>query len=155
VTDLPQRFVLTLAALALLGAPALPPAHAEATAPSPKRGTEGLVAVPLEVTNAGDLTLSCEAKLAHWYSFALGTAAYGVTLSATLWSDPSSGAVVLLNRIGDQMPVERIWCGVEGRSWDTRFEMPLARAAGTAEAPLRFSCVSGAKDAAPITCSAP
>jgi len=108
----------------------------------PARGTEGLVSIPFEILNAGETPLSCEAKLAHWYSLTLGSAAFGVSISTTFWSDPATGAVVLLNPAGDQMAVERIWCGEQGQSWETRFEIPLARSAGAAEAPLRFSCIA-------------
>lgn len=118
------------------------PAVAQGHGPTPDRGTEGLESVAFSIENTGELPLSCNVKLAHWYSLELGQAAHGVTLSATLWSNPEDGAVFLLNPIGDQMPVERLWCGVAGRSWETRFEMPLKRRAGEAENDMILSCAA-------------
>lgn len=121
----------------------------------PAHGTEGLVAIPFEITNTGETPLSCEAKFAHWYSLTLGTAAFGVTVSTTFWSDPKTGAVAMMNAVGDQVAVERIWCGAEGRDWETRFEMPLLRHAGETEAPMRFDCAAQPEAASSaITCTA-
>ena len=117
-------------------------AVAQGHGPTPERGTEGLEPIAFNIENTGELPLSCNVKLAHWYSLELGQAAHGVSLSATLWSNPENGAVFLLNPIGDQMPVERLWCGVAGRSWDTRFEMPLKRRAGEAENDMIMSCAA-------------
>ncbi|MCA0042478.1 hypothetical protein [Celeribacter litoreus] len=122
-------------------------AVAQGHGPTPERGTDGLSPVAFEIENTGELPLSCTVKLAHWYSLELGLAAHGVTLSATLWSNAETGEVFFLNPIGDQMPVERLWCGLAGRSWDTRFEMPLIRRAGIAEEDLIFSCATSPENA--------
>lgn len=114
---------------------------------TPERGTEGLESVAFTIENTGELPLSCNVKLAHWYSLELGQAAHGVSLSATFWSNPESGSVLLLNPVGDQMPVERIWCGVAGRSWDTRFEIPLKRRAGEAENDMILACAAAPEGA--------
>ncbi|MBW6417627.1 hypothetical protein [Celeribacter sp. PS-C1] len=131
--------------LSLIGASAMAQGHG----PTPKRGTEGLAPVVFDVANTGEVELSCTAKLAHWYSLELGRAAHGVSLSATFWSNPETGEFFLLNPIGDQMPVERLWCGVSGRSWETRFEMPLARTVGQSETDLIFDCAAQPKGAVP------
>ncbi|WP_066706600.1 hypothetical protein [Celeribacter ethanolicus] len=129
-------------------------ASAQGHGPTPKRGTDGLSPVAFEIANTGEIALSCSVKLAHWYSLELGQAAHGVSLSAMLWSNPETGEVFMLNPIGDQMPVERLWCGVSGRSWDTRFEMPLLRTAGRAEPDLRFDCAADPLGAVPEEASA-
>ncbi|QPM91179.1 hypothetical protein [Pseudooceanicola algae] len=139
------RSALTFCATLALAAPALAQGHGL----TPERGTEGLVAVPFAVQNIGVVPLTCGVKLAHWYSFDIGTVAFGATLSSGFWSDPETGAVLLLNPVEDQMPVERIWCGVAGRSWDTRFEMPLKRAVGAQEVPMEYSCTTSPEDALP------
>lgn len=120
---------------------------AEHTA-KPGHGTEGLVAVPVEITNTGETALSCAAGLAHWYSQALGTVGFGATLSLTLWSDPATGAVTLLNPKGEQMAVERVWCGPAGNDWAARYELPLLRRAGQAETAQRLDCSAGAQTTA-------
>lgn len=134
------------------------PALAQGHGLTPNRGTEGLDPVVIDVENTGELTLSCAVSLAHWYSFELGSLAHSVSLKAVLWSDRKTGEVFLLNPIGDQMPVERIWCGVAGRSWDTRFEAPLKRRANAIEEDFIVSCESSPSgaavgDAAEIVCA--
>lgn len=116
---------------------------AEHTA-KPAKGISGLTEVPLSVTNEGTEPLSCEVTFAHWYSMSLGSAAYGVTLTTRLWSDTRSGAVFVINPVGDQVAIERVWCGRSGQSWATRFEMPLLRKAGASEKPMRYACASAA-----------
>lgn len=124
--------------LSILGTSAMAQGHG----PVAERGTKGLEPVAFHVANTGEIALSCSVKLAHWYSLELGQAGHGVSLATTFWSNPETGAFFLLNPIGDQMPVERIWCGVQGRSWDTRYEMPLARVAGQVEEDMIFDCAA-------------
>ncbi|MEM5475501.1 hypothetical protein [Pacificibacter sp. AS14] len=132
---------------ALVLSTAAAPLLAQGHGLTPERGTEGLSPIVFDIENTGEISLSCGMNLAHWYSLELGQIAHGVTLRATFWSDPDTGAVVFLNPLGDQMPVERIWCGVAGRSWDTRFEMPFKRRAGEVEVDIVLACEEGPKGA--------
>lgn len=127
---------------ALLSLCCAAPAFAQSHGPAPERGTDGLTALRMDIVNTGELAISCNANLAHWYSLELGRVAHGMQLSAPLWVNPETAAVFVLNPIGDQMPVERLWCGVAGRSWETRFEMPLARTAGSQVIDLLYDCAA-------------
>jgi hypothetical protein len=84
--------------------------------------------------------MRCEAALAHWYSLSLGEAGPGEAVQATLWFDPRSGEVSILNASGDRMPVEALWCGVAGESWATRSIIQLPNRAGSTPAPIRLAC---------------
>jgi hypothetical protein len=103
-----------------------------------KRGSAGLVEVPFGAHNAADSEISCSVALAHWYSAELGRAAPGAKISASFWRDPATGALYLLNDIGDRMAVQMTWCGCAGRSWETRSVLNIA-AGKTAD----LTCVSG------------
>jgi hypothetical protein len=85
-----------------------------------ERGSMGLVEMPFAARNAAGSEISCSVALAHWYSAELGRAAPGARISASFWRDPATGAVYLLNAIGDRMAVQMTWCGFAGRSWETR-----------------------------------
>src|SRR5687768_17019939 len=102
MTRRPARMpVISLVALFALGAP-----RASAEEPQPiVRGTEGAIAVPFSAMNGGPGRIACSAAIAHWYSLDLGEAGPGETVRATLWSDPRSGEVSVLNEIKDRMPV--------------------------------------------------
>jgi len=111
----------------------------------------GLVAMPaaagtqafdVTIRNAGAMPLACDATIAHWYSNALGDVAPGATLRFTLLADPADGAVFLRNATGDDMPVQRLWCGLKGKSWETRSEITLERRAGTVPAAIRLDCAA-------------
>ncbi|HEY6630332.1 MAG TPA: hypothetical protein VIZ90_02665 [Rhizobiaceae bacterium] len=121
----------------------------------------GLVAVPataatqsfdVTINNTGDAMLACDASIAHWYSNALGDVAPGTTLRFTLRADPEDGTVFLRNTVGDDMPVQRLWCGLKGRSWATRSEIALDRRIGEMPAPISLDCVG---NAAGTTCARP
>jgi hypothetical protein len=103
-------------------------------------GTDGLAPVPFEVANQGSAGLVCGAAIAHWYSEVVGKAEPGGTLSAGLWSDPRDGAVYLINPARARMPVEALWCGIEGRDVSTRSVVALVRRAGAPEPPVRLAC---------------
>lgn len=105
-----------------------------------ERGRAGLVEVPVRVHNGGATALACEANLAHWYSERLGGVAPGETLTTTLFVKPETGAVFLLNASEDRMPVERLWCGLDGRSWETRAEISLERKADTVVSAVGLDC---------------
>jgi hypothetical protein len=125
----------------LLAALAVPPAPAEEAQPV-VRGTEGTAAIPFTARNDGPARIACSAAIAHWYSFDLGEAGPGETVRATLWLDPATGEVSLLNELQDRMPVQALWCGLAGRSWATRSSVPLARRAGEAPGRIELTCAS-------------
>jgi len=109
----------------------------------------GLVAVPataatqsfeVAVKNTGETTLACDASIAHWYSNALGEVAPGETLRFVLRADAASGTVFLRNAVGDDMPVQRVWCGLKGQSWATRAEISLDRRIGEVPKPIVLDC---------------
>ncbi|HEY0214325.1 MAG TPA: hypothetical protein VGC40_12155 [Paenirhodobacter sp.] len=117
-----------------------------------RKGTDGLTRLDYVVENTGADALSCDVKLAHWYSDHLATVAPGAQGGFTLWADPGIGAVYLLNAAGDRMPVERLWCGLDGKSWETRHEVDP-----TGQAKLALRCAATqitATQAAATTCTA-
>lgn len=116
-------------------------AHAES---DHRKGTEGLTRLDYRVVNAGEVPLSCDVKLAHWYSDHLTTIAPGASGAFALWSDRENGAVYLMNAAGDRMPVERLWCGGAGDSWASRHEIDLPRRAGAAAVGAELSCAGSA-----------
>jgi hypothetical protein len=94
------------------------------------RGIDGLVKVPMTFTNAGPETMACAASLEHWYSLELGKAAKSDRVAVDVWADPRNGEVFLLNDKQDRMPIKSLWCGLEGRSWETRASITFERRAG-------------------------
>ncbi len=88
-------------------------------------GTEGATEVTLTVENALDATLTCEASLAHWYSQSLDQVAPGGALQVSLWHDPETGVLNLMNATDDRMPVEAIWCGAAPNFSATRGRLSL------------------------------
>ncbi len=97
------------------------------------RGSAGLSPLAVSVRNTGSEPVACGAAVAHWFSVELGTAAAGATVTIPLWRDPATGAVFTLNPSQDRLPIERLWCGLEGRSWATRSEVTLPRKPGAAD----------------------
>jgi hypothetical protein len=93
-----------------------------------------------EARNGSDRPIACTAQIAHWFSVPVGRAAPGDTVRAELLSDAPTGAVFLENGAGDRLPVEALWCGFEGREWETRSLMPLAKRQGEALVELVVSC---------------
>ena len=96
----------------------------------------------ITVTNTGDTPLACNAALAHWFSEDLGEIAPGAELAISFGYDLPSGTIFRLNERGDEMAVERVWCGQSGASWASRAEVTLPREAGTAPAPIRLDCAA-------------
>lgn len=82
----------------------------------------------VEVKNRTDSPIACAAQLAHWFSVELGVVASGDALRIDFMSDPATGTVFIRNVGGERMPVEAAWCGVEGRAWETRYQLDLAGA---------------------------
>jgi hypothetical protein len=133
----PRTWTALLALLAAaLGAPWVSAEEAQPIV----RGTEGATAIPFSAMNAGPGRIACTAAIAHWYSLDLGVAGPGETVRATLWSDPATGEVSLLNELRDRMPVQALWCGLAGRSWATRSPVPLARRTGEPPDPIELTC---------------
>ena len=99
-------------------------------------------AQPFEVSirNTGTAVLACDASLAHWFSDTLGEIEPGETLRFILYAEVASGTVFIRNSTGQDMPVQRLWCGSKGRSWATRFEIPLNRRAGMVPAAISLEC---------------
>jgi hypothetical protein len=111
----------------------------------------GLIAVPataatqsfeVAVKNIGATILACDASIAHWYSNALGEIEPGETLRFVLRADAGNGTVFLRNTVGDDMPVQRLWCGLKGQSWATRAEISLDRRIGEVPKPIILDCAS-------------
>jgi hypothetical protein len=121
-----HRLVLILP---LVAAASMPAAAAGPVA----KGRDGLSPLVVSVRNTGEAPLACGAAVAHWFSVELGAAAAGETVTIPLWRDPANGAVFTLNPAEDRLPVERLWCGLSGRTWATRAEIALPRHAGPAD----------------------
>lgn len=107
-----------------------------------ERGASGLSEISVTIKNASEMPIACGATLAHWYSQPIGTVQAGADLRATLWQNQSTGAVYLLNQLEDRMPVERLWCGVAGQSWETRSEITFERRAGVRVEAIVMTCAS-------------
>jgi hypothetical protein len=103
-----------------------------------RTGTDGLSPVSLTVANAGKEPLACNADIAHWYSVELATVVPGKAASLELWFDPKSGTYAALNDKRENLPVERFWCGIEGRAYATRSQIALDH--GAAPATLQLTC---------------
>jgi hypothetical protein len=107
-----------------------------------RRAAAGAIAVPFVATNAGAERIACSVTIAHWFSIELGGADPGERVTAALWSDPASGEIFSLNASGDRLPIENLWCGLAGRSWETRSAVPLERRAGVAPNPIVLTCAT-------------
>ncbi|TCL07109.1 hypothetical protein EZJ58_5413 [Sodalis ligni] len=107
-----------------------------------QRGAQGLLPFSLTVGNGGTSPLDCQATTAHWYSLDLGRVAAGKKISAPLWKNLASGEVIILNEHQDRMPVQRIWCGAEGQSWQTRSEVILPTGRGERPQSIALTCAS-------------
>ncbi|SFT53511.1 hypothetical protein [Mesorhizobium sp. YR577] len=108
-----------------------------------RTGTDGLTPVSLTVANAGKETLACNADIAHWYSIELAAVAPGKTASLELWFDPKTGTYAALNDKRENLPVERLWCGIEGRAYATRSQIALDHGAAPATRQLACSDETG------------
>ncbi|PSJ58965.1 hypothetical protein [Pseudaminobacter soli (ex Li et al. 2025)] len=107
-----------------------------------RRGTDGLSPLTLTVTNAGSEAIACHADIAHWYSLELAKAAPGAAIGIELWFDPKTGTYAALNDKRENLPVERLWCGIKGREYATRALVSLDRHAEVLPAAKRsLSCV--------------
>ncbi|TFF27161.1 hypothetical protein E3C22_01385 [Jiella endophytica] len=107
-----------------------------------RRGTEGLDKVPLTIANAAEAAVSCNADFAHWYSARLATVEPGESARLELWFDPKTGTFTVLNDKRENLPVERLWCGLSGRAYETRAQIALGREAA-ASGSRAVSCRMG------------
>ncbi|MEO9786092.1 MAG: hypothetical protein ABJF67_00575 [Aurantimonas coralicida] len=114
-----------------------------------RTGTDGLVAVPLSVTNASGAPVVCVGQLAHWYSQELARAGTGATALIPLWFDPATGTFTVLNDKAENMPVESLWCGLEGRAYESRAAITLDRQADATPSPMALTCTL---DGSRLTC---
>lgn len=114
----------------------------------------GLMAIPahaapqsfeITIRNKGDTVLACDATIAHWFSDKVGEVAPGESIRFTLLADVETGAVFLRNAVGDDMPVQRLWCGLKGKSWATRAEIALERRAGEVPKAIMLDCAGEEK----------
>lgn len=103
-------------------------------------GTEGADPVRLSLTNGTGQIMVCSAALAHWYSQELGEAAPGVSLGVTLWHDPQTGVLNLMNATDSRMPIEAIWCAAAGDVSATRTRITLPFSEGSAPAEISAIC---------------
>lgn len=115
-------------------------------------GTEGADPLAISITNETGATLDCQAALAHWYSDKLGQVAPGEALELTLWHDPETGVLNLMNATDDRMPVEALWCATgsdDAAAARTRIDLPMAE--GAIRASLDIACRT---DAGGLSCEA-
>lgn len=99
--------------------------------------SHGLVAVPVEVRNSGNTPILCQAEIAHWFAMDLARIAPDETVSLDLRFSRPTGTWAAINARGEALPVERAWCGVEGRTFETRWNLELGR---DAPQPLQLDC---------------
>lgn len=93
-----------------------------------RKGTDGLDMVPLTISNAGNEELTCNADFAHWYSAGIATIEPGKNARLELWFDPKTGTFTILNDKRENLPIERLWCGLSRRAYATRAQITLDRA---------------------------
>ena len=88
---------------------------------------DSLVAVPVEIHNSGAAPILCQAEIAHWFATDLARISPGDSASLDLRFDPHTGTWAAMNTRGEALPVERAWCGLEGRTYETRWNLSLGR----------------------------
>ncbi|BDA84842.1 hypothetical protein Sa4125_23840 [Aureimonas sp. SA4125] len=81
----------------------------------------------MDVRNSGHDTILCQAEIAHWFATNLASIAPDEHASLDLRFDTLSGAWAAMNARDEALPVERAWCGVKGRTYETRWDLPLER----------------------------
>ena len=88
---------------------------------------ENLVSIPAEIRNSGSEAILCQAEIAHWFATDLATIPPGAATRLDLRFEPATGIWAVINAIGEALPVERVWCGLKGRTYETRSTLRLAR----------------------------
>lgn len=107
-----------------------------------RTGTEGLELVPFTISNEGREALACNADIAHWYSIEIANAAPGETARIELWFDPKTGTYAALNDKRENLPVERLWCGLAGRVYATRSQITLDRGQNAVATARKLVCTN-------------
>ncbi len=120
-------------------------------APIVQQGAIGLAPFTVELHNTGTRPLDCQATTAHWYSVAVGQLPVGQRLAIELWKNTASGEVIMLNRSQAQMPLQRLWCGEVGKSWQTRAEITLPNRRGSTVQSIALDCANSLSQ---VTCRA-
>jgi hypothetical protein len=131
------------AAFALGLAAALPAGAADPRPVEERTGTEGLTPVTLTIRNAAGERIACIAQVAHWYSLDVLLVQAESEATATFWLDPKTGTYASLNARGEPLPVERLWCGIEGALWETSAIVALDR--GAERGAIALTCAEGAE----------
>jgi hypothetical protein len=98
-----------------------------------RHGTAGLDRMQIRVMNATGAPLACEALIAHWYSETVARIPSGGSAMVELWRDPATGVVALLNALGDNLPLEALFCGYDGRAYATRAPLDFRHASEPAQ----------------------
>lgn len=88
---------------------------------------DNLIAVPIGIHNTGTAPILCQAEIAHWFATDLARIAPGDRADLGLRFDTASGTWAAMNARGEALPVERAWCGLEGRTFETRWDLSLVR----------------------------
>ena len=99
-------------------------------------GTDGTNPVTVSITNETAASLGCQAALAHWYSSDLGRIAPGAAVAWTLFHDPDTGVLNLMNATDDRMPVEALWCSSD----DHRARIALPMESGQTGSTFHVTC---------------
>lgn len=99
-----------------------------------------LVPVPTKIHNSGSETILCQAEIAHWFSMDLVAIPPRSAADLDLRFDPPTGIWAVINAIGEALPVERVWCGLKGRAYETRRMLRLER---KRPQPVRLDCRAG------------
>jgi hypothetical protein len=86
-----------------------------------------LIVAPIEIRNTGAAPVLCQAEIAHWFAADLARIEPGYQADLGLRFDTATAAWATINARGEALPVERAWCGVEGRTYETRWNLYLAR----------------------------
>ncbi len=96
-----------------------------------------LISVPTEIQNAGNSTILCQAEIAHWFAADLAHVEPGERVKLELHFAPRTGVWAVLNAGGEALPIERAWCGLKGRTYETRWPLALGR---TNPVPVTLEC---------------
>ena len=86
-----------------------------------------LVAAAVEIANSGAAPVLCQAEIAHWFAMDLATIAPGRKAALGLYFDTKTGTWAAINAVGEALPVERAWCGLQGHTYETRWNIDLGR----------------------------
>ena len=98
---------------------------------------DDLVPVPTEIRNSGAEAILCQAEIAHWFAADLALVEPGASAMLDLRFAARTGAWAVLNAGGEALPLERAWCGVAGRTYETRWTLALDR---ERPEPVRLDC---------------